>query len=191
MATTAANIAAYNAEYDPDARAGHSVIPQSIAREHTLIVQVLDRVGAVDRVVGLMRRRRANMQTLTLSGSESDNVVRVTVTVNDAEVAVGHLVEQLRKILEVREVISIPEQQALIRELAMIKVGYSPEKKAEVFGIAELFGAHVAEVAAETATFEVSGSPARVAQCIEQLRVYDIREIARSGRVTMARGTED
>lgn len=174
---------------EANTRAGHSVIPQAIAREHTLIVMVQDRPGAVDRVVGLMRRRRANMQTLTLSGSESENVVRVSVTVNDAEVAVEHVVEQLRKILEVRNVTSIDEQQALTRELALIKVGYTAEQKAEVFGVAELFGAHVIEVAADAVTFEVSGSTARVVKCIEQLRPYDIREVARSGRVTMERGS--
>lgn len=176
---------------DSTARAGQSEKARETVQAHTLIALVQDRTGAVDRVVGLMRRRRANMQTLVLGRSEVDGVVRVTVSVDDSEVAVEHLVEQLRKILDVRNVINIPEQEAISRELALIKVAYTPAQKAEIFEIAQLFSAHVVDVAAETMTLEVSGSTARVEKCVAQLHPYGIREVARSGRVTMARGTND
>ncbi len=88
-------------------RSGQSNLPQGVEQAHTLIIKVEDRPGAVDRVIGLLRRRRANMQTFVLGRSEQPEIVRITVVVNDSEVALEHLVEQMRKIVDVRQVTNL------------------------------------------------------------------------------------
>src|SRR5579883_1587729 len=87
------------------ARAGQADIPPGSARLYTLVLLVDDRQGAIDRVVNVLRRRRANMRTLVVGPSEEAGVARVTVVVDDAEVGVEHLSEQLRKIVDVRQVL--------------------------------------------------------------------------------------
>src|SRR5579862_4623643 len=94
----------------PAERAGHSVIPQETARSYNLIVLVHDRPGAIDRVVSLFRRRRANMQTLVLGRTEQADVVRLSVLVNDSEASTEYIVEQLRKIIDVQQAFSLSEQ---------------------------------------------------------------------------------
>lgn len=170
-------------------RPGHSDVPHHEAQEHILIVMVEDRVGAVDRVVGLMRRRRANMHTLVLGRNGQANMVRVTVVVNDSEVAVEHLVEQLRKIVDVHQVEYLTMQEAVTRELALVRVNSSAHSYNEIIETAHLFGADVVDIAPETVTVEVVGSVEKVEKFIEALEPYGIREVARSGRVALARGT--
>ncbi len=70
------------------ARAGQSNAPEGVARTHTLVILINERPGAVDRVVGLLRRRRANMQTLTIGRGEQPDVARITAVTNDSEVAI-------------------------------------------------------------------------------------------------------
>ncbi len=169
-------------------RPGHSDVPQNVTREHILIVQVEDRPGSIDRVVGLMRRRRANMHTLVLGRNGQPGIVRVTVVVNDSEVAVEHLVEQLRKIVDVHQVEYLTSQEAIKRELALLRVNGSAHNYNEIIETAHLFGAHIVDISPETVTLEVVGSAEKVEKFIRALEPFGIREIARSGSIAMSRG---
>jgi acetolactate synthase I/III small subunit len=172
----------------PTDRSGQSNLPQGTEQAHTLIIKVEDRPGAVDRVIGLLRRRRANMQTLVLGRSEQPEIVRITVVVNDSEVALEHLVEQMRKIVDVQQVTKLVASQTVARELALIKLNSTYDNVQEIVERAHLFGAHVIDMTPETVTVEVIGSDEKIEKLIALLQVHGIREIARSGRVAMARG---
>ncbi len=173
----------------PTHRSGHSDAPQGTERTHMLIVLVHDRPGAVDRVVGVLRRRRANMQTFVLGRTELPETVRVTVSVTDSEVGLDHLIEQLRKTVDVRQVINLTYQQAITRELALIKVNSSAEHPSEIIELGSLFGAAVVDLTPDTITLEVTGSGEKIEKLVSLLQEYGIREVARSGSVAMARGT--
>ncbi len=167
-------------------RAGQSNAEQSSA--YALIVFVEDHPGATDRVVGHLRRRRANMQTLVVGRSEQSGQFRMSVVVNDSEVGVDHLVEQLRKIVNVQQVQHFPLQQALIRELALIRVSCPEGRANEIIEVALQSGAYVVDMTLETLTLEITGSVDKVEQFVERLREFGIREVAYSGRVALARG---
>ena len=175
----------------PTERSGHSSAPSGTERAHTLIVLVEDRPGASDRVIGLLRRRRANMQTFVLGRSELPDVVRITVVVNDSEVGVDHLVEQLRKVVDVRHLEHLTEQQAVTRELALIKVSSTATNFNEIIELGHLFGAHAVDITRETVTLEVTGNEEKVEKLVSLLQDYGIREVARSGRVAIARGIDN
>ena len=170
-------------------RSGHSDAPQGTGRTHTLIVLVNDRPGAVDRVVGILRRRRANMQTFVLGRSELPETVRITVSVTDSEVGLDHLIEQLRKTVDVRQVINLTYQQAITRELALIKVNSSAELSSEIIELGSHFGAAVVDLTPEAITLEVTGSGEKIEKLVGLLQEYGIREVACSGSVAMLRGT--
>lgn len=173
----------------PTERAGQSNAPEGAARTHTLVISINEKPGAVDRVVGLLRRRRANMQTLTIGRSEQPDVARITAVTDDSEVAVGQLVEQLRKIVDVRQVINLSSEQMVARELALIKVSSDAGRSHEIIELGEQFGAHIADVTSETVTLEVTGSAAKVEKLVHLLQPFGIREMARTGSVAMPRGT--
>ena len=172
----------------PTTRAGQANAPQGTERTHTLVVFVEDRPGSVDRVVGSLRRRRANMQTLTLAPGEQPDMVRITTLVKDSEVGVEHLVEQLRKIVDVQQVLNLTTEQAVTRELALVKVKATPENLNEIIEAGHQFGACIVDATPEVVTLEVTGSEEKLQKFIGQLQGYGIREVARSGRVAIARG---
>jgi acetolactate synthase-1/3 small subunit len=173
----------------PLQRAGQSNAPQDDARAHILVLFVDDRTGSVDRIVGLLRRRRAKMQTLTIGRSELPNVARITVVVDDSEVGVEQLVEQLRKIVNVRHIINLSSELVVARELALIKVNGAASHFNEISELGHLFGAHVVDVAQDTVTLEVTGSEEKVEKLVGLLQDYGIREVARTGSIAMTRGS--
>lgn len=173
----------------PPQRAGQANALQDEARIHIIILFVNDRPGSVDRIVGLLRRRRARMQTLTIGRSDLPNVARVTAVVDDSEVAVEQLVEQLRKVVDVRHVFNLSSEQAVARELALIKVSSTAASYSEIIELGLQFGAHTVDVTPETVTLEVTGSEGKITELVELLQPYGIREIARTGCVAMTRGS--
>ena len=169
-------------------RAGQTSLARGTEQAHTLVVLVQDRPGSVDRVIGLLRRRRANMQTLVLGRSSQANVVRITMGIDDSEVGVEHLVEQLRKVIDVKQVLNLAAQEAIIRELALIEVNATGSQAQEVLAVGQQFGAQRVDQTAETVTLQIADSVEKIEQLLEQLQAYGIREIARSGSVAISRG---
>ena len=110
---------------------------------------------------------------------------------NDSEVGIDHLVEQLRKIIDVRKVAHFMAQQAITRELALIKVSSTGEHTRAIIELASLFGATVVDLTASTVTLEVSGSSEKIDKLVGQVQRYGIREIVRTGSVAMAYDADD
>jgi acetolactate synthase-1/3 small subunit len=118
-------------------------------------------------------------------------VVRITANVMDSEVEFDHLLEQLRKVVDIRNIVNLSPEQAVARELALVKVNNTPETCSEIIELGHLFGAHAIDVTEKTITLEVTGSVEKVEKLVNQLQTYGIREVARTGCVAMTRGTGD
>jgi acetolactate synthase I/III small subunit len=170
-----------------DERAGQAEAPKGTERSHTLLVLANNEPGMVDRVVGVLRRRRAQPQTISIGQSEIANVSRITIQVNDSEVGVEQLIEQLRKIVDVRQVVNLSAEQAVARELALVKVNASAETRAEIIETGHHFGAHIVDLTQETVTLEVTGSEEKIEKLVALLQRFGVREIARTGSVAMTR----
>ena len=168
-------------------RAGYSDLPRGAEAVHVLIALVEDRPGAVDRVVGVLRRKRANIQSLSMGRGDAPDIVRITALVKDSEVSVENLAEQVRTVIDVRQVTNLNTQQAVIRELVLVKVGTTADNIQEVLAVADQFGAATVSVKIDEITFEISGSEEKILKCINAFQAYDIREIAHSGHVATAR----
>lgn len=168
-------------------RAGQADAPKGTERSHTLLVLANNEPGMVDRVVGVLRRRRAQPQTISISQSQIPNVSRITITVSDSEVGVEQLIEQLRKIVDVRHIVNLSSEQAVARELALVKVSAAGNARAEIIETGNLFGAHIVDLAQETVTLEVTGSEEKIEKLVALLQRFGVREIARTGSVAMTR----
>ncbi|MBE3558979.1 MAG: acetolactate synthase small subunit [Ktedonobacteraceae bacterium] len=175
----------------PTLRAGQSNLPPEQARDHTLIIFLEERPGSVDRLVGLFRRRRGNLRTFVLGRTEVPSIVRITAVVNDSEVGADQLVEQLRKIVDVRRVENPTPEQTISRELTLVRVNSTPASFHSILDIGQMFGAHAIDITKEAVTLEVTGTREKIDTLIERLQPYGIREVARSGCVAMTRDTED
>jgi acetolactate synthase-1/3 small subunit len=74
------------------------------------------------------------------------------------------------------------------RELVLVKVKADPSVRYQIIELAEMFRAKIVDVGPDALTIEATGSPAKVQAMLELLDPYGIRELARTGRVALARG---
>jgi acetolactate synthase-1/3 small subunit len=75
------------------------------------------------------------------------------------------------------------------RDLAMIKVNASPENRAAIMQLAEVFRARVVDVTQDSLIAEITGDEEKISGFVEVMRPYGIIEMVRTGVVAMERGT--
>lgn len=158
------------------------------ATARTLSVLVDDHPGVLNRVASLLRRRRFNIESLTVGPSEQPGLSRMTIALHADDDATEQAVKQLYKLIEVRKVTDLSAERFVSRELALVKVSANAESRAQVREVAELFGARIVDVTPRSLVVEAVGSQERIAGLLDTLRPYGIRELARSGRVALTRG---
>lgn len=157
----------------------------------TLIATVENKPGVLNRVSSLFRRRNFNIDSLNVGRTENPAVSRMTIVV-DSEDTEARLVEaNLYKLVNVIDVQDVTHEQALLRELALIKVEASPERRGEVVSLANVFDANVVDVGPDSLVVQIVASDERVNSLVELLRPCGVLEIVRTGHVAMMRGRAD
>jgi acetolactate synthase-1/3 small subunit len=76
----------------------------------------------------------------------------------------------------------------VFRDLAMIKVAATPDSRTHIMQLVDVFRARVVDVAPDSLVIEITGTEDKVDGLLDMLRPYGVLEMARTGRVTMARG---
>jgi acetolactate synthase-1/3 small subunit len=156
---------------------------------HILSVLVENKPGVLARVAGLFARRGFNIDSLAVGETEDRTVSRMTIVCSAKDKPLEQITKQLDKLINVLKIAELPHDDAVERELAMIKVGVGAGKRAEVLEIAEIFRAKVLDVDADALTIEVTGAPEKILALEELLRPYGIVELVRTGRIALARGS--
>jgi acetolactate synthase-1/3 small subunit len=155
--------------------------------KHTLIALMENKPGVLSRVASLFRRRNYNIESLSVGHSETPGISRMTIVLNGDERIVEQVVKQLEKLVNVTQVDAVDNQETVFRELALIKVKAGPGTRSEIIELTNVFRARVVDVGASSLTVEITGPESRVNSLIGLLQPYGIDELARTGRVAMAR----
>lgn len=155
---------------------------------HTLAVLVENHFGVLTRVSGLFSRRGFNIESLAVGPTEDPDVSRMTIVIEGEPRDRDQMVRQLDKLVDVICCGHISSQEIVARELALIKVGASPERRPAIMQIVEVFRAKVVDVDHRTLTVEITGDAQKVDALIELLTEFGIEEVARTGLVALARG---
>jgi acetolactate synthase-1/3 small subunit len=158
-----------------------------MASAHTLSVLVENRPGVLARVAGLFARRGFNIESLAVGKTEDPGVSRMTIVVRADGPPLEQVSKQLHKLIDVLRISELPEDDSVERELALIKVGASAGRRAEVLELVQIFRAKVVDVDPDTMVVEATGTPQKIGALEEALRPYGIAEMARTGRVALGR----
>ncbi len=166
---------------DPNAQA---------AERHTLAVVVDNEAGVLARVIGLFSGRGYNIESLTVAEIDhTGHRSRITIVTNGTPFVIDQIRAQLHRLIPVHEVHDLTvEGLAVERELALLKVAGTGEKRVEALRIAEIFRAGVVDSTLTNFTFELTGAPEKIDAFAELMRPLGLHEIARTGVAALSRG---
>jgi len=148
-----------------------------------------DKPGVLNRVASLFRRRKFNIESLTVGHSETPGISRMTIVVDADHAGIEQVEKQLYKLVNITKVSDVSREPTVVRELALIKVHATAPTRAEIMQLVDIFRASVVDVAAESLTIEITGLEDKVDSLVQLLRPFGIKEMVRTGRVAMVRGS--
>ncbi len=169
--------------------AGARAAPQRSMR-HTISVLVDNSPGVLMKVAGLFRRRGYNIHSLAVGVTDQPTVSRMIITVEGQPEILEQIIKQLNKLIEVIKVNDVTAFSTVDRELALIKLNATPSTRMEIMEIRKVFRASVVDLTEKTMTLEVTGRSDKIDAILSLVQKYGIREMVRTGQVTLVRGTQ-
>jgi len=156
--------------------------------KHTIAVIVENKPAVLTRIAGLFSRRSFNIDSLSVGATDNPEYSRMTITVHGDEDVLEQVIKQLSKLINVIRVSEIEPGEAVERELAMIKVNADKDSRSEILQIVNIFRAKIVDVSARSMIIEVTGDEEKIEAIVALLRQFGIKEMARTGKVSMVRG---
>jgi acetolactate synthase-1/3 small subunit len=157
--------------------------------KHTLVALVEDKPGVLNRIASLFRRRSFNIQSLAVGSSEHPGLSRMTIVAVGDSAQIEQVRKQLDKLINVIKVSDITEEDMVTRELALIKVKATASTRSEIMQIVGVFRANIVDVAPGSLTVEVTGDENKVNSLLGLLRDFGVKEVSRTGRIALTRGS--
>ena len=159
-------------------------------KRFVIAVYVENKYGVLTRVTSMFMRRGFNIDSLTVGETDDPAFSRITITLRADEYARDQLVNQLYKLQNVKKVRLLESGSSVERELMIIKVSNSPEKRAEIMAASEIFRAKIIDYTTDTICVEVTGEPTKINAFIDIMKPLGIEEICRTGVVALERGAK-
>jgi len=167
-----------------------SVDPVVVRRTIACIVD--NEPGVLARVVSLFSARGYNIESLTVA--ETDTAAhssRITIVTSGTEQIIDQIKAQLERLVSVRKVVDVSrEPRSVQRELALIKVKGTGDKRVEALRVSEIFRAKVIDTTTESFIFEITGASDKVNAIIDLMRPLGLVEVSRTGVLSIKRGGE-
>ena len=154
---------------------------------HTISVLVENKFGVLARVSGLFSGRGFNIDSLNVAPTHDSTLSRITVVLKGDDGALDQVTKQLRKLVNVVEVVDFKEGQAVQRELLLAKVKADTKTRSEIMQICDIFRAKIVNVAADSVIVEITGDEGKTAAFLKLIEAFGIVELARTGQLALTR----
>ena len=155
--------------------------------KHVITMLVDNEPGVLARVVGLFGGRGFNIESLCVAETVTPGISRITIVTKANPPVVEQIEKQLNKLINIVKVRDLTHEDAVKREMALICVKASPEYRAEILRIVDIFRCKVIDVGLEHYIIEVSGKEDKIEALINLLKPMGIKKIARTGTIALFR----
>jgi len=155
----------------------------------TISVLVENEAGVLSRIANLFSGRGYNIDSLSVAETLDPSVSCMTIVTHGNDQIIEQITKQLHKLINVIKVTDLTEGDHIEREMVLIKVATEPATRAEALRVADIFRAKIVDVTPKTFTVEVTGGEKKVEGMIALLRPLGIKEIVRTGRIAIPRGS--
>ena len=147
--------------------------------------------GVLTHVAGLISRRAINIECINAGYTGEPDVTRINIVVSvENRWELDQAVNQLAKLIDVINVVNLDDAPFVSYELAMIKVKYeTPTVREELTNIAQLFHAKIVDVQKHSLILRLTGREDHIEAMLHMLEDYTIIEIARTGQISLSRGS--
>ena len=158
--------------------------------QHTIAVLVENEPGVLARVIGLFSGRGYNIESLTVAETRRGrHLSRITIVTSGTPMVIEQIKAQLTRLIPVYQVRDLTQDGAYVeRELALVKVKCSGDKRVESLRISDIFRARAVDTTNESFVFEIVGTSNKIDAFIDLMKPLGLIDISRTGVVAISRG---
>ncbi|HXI99815.1 MAG TPA: acetolactate synthase small subunit [Micropepsaceae bacterium] len=159
---------------------------------HTIVVTVDNEPGVLARVIGLFAGRGYNIESLTVAETDkAAHTSRLTAVTSGTPAVIEQIKAQLGRLVPVHRVVDVTiERAAIEREMALVKVAGTGEKRVEAMRVSQVFRAKALDTTHSSFVFEITGAPSKIDAYVELMRPLGLVEVSRTGVAAISRGPE-
>jgi acetolactate synthase-1/3 small subunit len=167
-------------------------VPDAGARLAIIAILVDNEPGVLARVIGLFSGRGYNIESLTVAEVDKrEKLSRITIVTSGTAMIIEQIKAQLSRLVPVHTVRDLTaEGPHVARELALIKVSATGEKRIESLRLADIFRARVVDSTTTSFVFEMTGSTEKLNAFINLMEPLGLVDVSRTGVVAISRGAE-
>ncbi|MDE5932893.1 MAG: acetolactate synthase small subunit [Lachnospiraceae bacterium] len=160
---------------------------------HRKVLQLLvdNTSGVLSRISGLFSRRGYNIESITAGVTADPRYTRITIVTSGDDEILDQIEKQVAKLVDVRDIKELKPGESVYRELALIKVKVSAERRQGVISVVDIFRAKIVDVSKDSLIIELTGNQDKIEAFIDLLDGYEILELARTGIAGLGRGIEN
>lgn len=155
--------------------------------KHTIGLLVENRSGVLAKIANLIAAKGYNIDSLSVGETYDESMSRMTIVVHGDDAVLEQACKQLNRLIDVIKVQDLTGKKRVERELILLRVASTPDERAEILRIAEIFRANVIDVSPTTFTMELTGDADKIDAFTEMFQDHQIEELSRTGRVAMIR----
>jgi len=161
-------------------------------KTHTIAVLVDNEPGVLARVIGLFSGRGYNIESLTVAETNlEENLSRITIVTTGTAMIIEQIKAQLTRLVPVHNVRDLTlSGKSVERELALVKVASTGDKRVESLRIADIFRARVLDSTNDSFVFEIVGDTGKLDAFIELMQPLGLIDVSRTGVAAIARGAK-
>ena len=164
----------------------------STVERHTIAVLVDNEAGVLARVIGLFSGRGYNIESLTVA--EVDHLAhtsRITIVTSGTPAVIEQIRAQVERLVPVHRVVDWSvDKPGIEREMALVKVAGTGDKRAEALRMADSFRARAVDTTHTSFVFEITGAPGKIDTFIDLMRPLGLVDVSRTGVAAISRGPE-
>ena len=153
-----------------------------------IAILVENQPGILTRVASMFNRRGFNIDSLTVSETETHEYSRITISLTGDDGICRQIIKQLKKLYNVKEVKVMDRQKSVYRELALIKLRNVPETRQEILSAVDIFRSKIVDFSPSTLCVEITGETSKIEAFIALVEPLGILEMCRTGVVAIERG---
>ena len=155
--------------------------------QFVIAVYVDNQFGVLTRVTSMFTRRGFNIDALTVGETESPAYSRITISLSGDGYAREQLINQLRKLFNVKKV-EVLEEDCIQRELMLIKVRNDSATRSDILAAVNVYRAKVIDYSMDGMCIEITGDPSKIDAFIKLMIPFGVLEMCRTGIVALERG---
>ncbi len=155
---------------------------------YTISIYTENNLGLLNRISSIFLKRHINIESLTASSSEIENVTRLIIVANLTEENIKKIIGQIEKQVEVIKAYYHTNEESIYLQSALFKIKSKVLfEKRQIQNIIKHSNAQIVTVTPEFFVLEKSGRKEEIEHLYNELQPYGIMQFVRSGRISVTK----